>query len=109
MPKKICKYYFNGQEFTEAELKSALLSGSFDQYARDNGVTLPTMKVVGNQKVNKIISKSQVNPSPGSTGFITFVKSIPNIPINVEQGLFEFCQSYHLFALLQHLFLHIFR
>lgn len=89
MPKKICKYYFNGQEFTESELKSALLSGYFDQYAKDNGITLPTMKVVGNNKVNKIISKQSVNPSPGSTGFISFIKSIPNIPINVDQDLFD--------------------
>lgn len=89
MPKKICKYYFNGQEFTEAELKSALLSGSFDQYARDNGITLPTMKVVGANKVNKILSKQSVNPSPATSGFTSFIKSIPNIPINVDQDLFD--------------------
>jgi hypothetical protein len=89
MPKKICKYYFNGQEFTEAELKSALLSGSFDQYARDNGITLPTMKVVGANKVNKILSKQSVNPSPATSGFTAFIKSIPNIPINVDQDLFD--------------------
>jgi len=89
MPKKICKYYFNGQEFTEAELKSALLSGSFDQYAQENGITLPTMKVVGAKKVSKILSKQSVTPSPATSGFTAFIKSIPNIPINVDQDLFD--------------------
>ncbi len=93
MAKRICKYYFNNQEFTEEELQSALLSGYFDSIAEEKGIKLPTMKAVSDKKLKKVLSKSQVQ-SPGSVGVSVALNSLPNVDINVNDTDFALASSY---------------
>lgn len=94
MPKRICKYYFNGQEFSEQELKSALLSGYFDSYAQDAGIKLPTMKDVSEKKLKKILSKARVNQSPGSNAMTLALQSLPNLKANTDVDDFNLAISF---------------
>jgi len=91
--KRICKYYFNNQEFTEEELQSALLSGYFDKIAEERGIKLPTMKAVSEDKLKKVLSKSQI-PSSGTTGVSVALNSLPNIKINVNDADFALASAY---------------
>jgi hypothetical protein len=52
-----CKYYYNGKEFTESELKAAMLAGEFDRDAKNLGIDIPSMKVVSGPSIR---SKDQM-------------------------------------------------
>lgn len=58
-----CKYYYNGKEFTESELKAAMLAGEFDREAKNMGIDIPSMKVVSSPSIR---SKEQVSAFHGS-------------------------------------------
>lgn len=92
--KRICKYYFNGQEFTEEELKSALLSGYFDSYADEKGIKLPTMKSISDKKLKTLLSKSQVPTSSGSSAMQIALNSLPNVKANTDINDFNLARSF---------------
>lgn len=92
--KRICKYYFNGQEFTEEELKSALLSGYFDSYADERGIKLPTMKSVSDKKLKTLLSKAQVSPSSGTSAMQIALDSLPNVNANTNVDDFNLARSF---------------
>ena len=59
-----CKYYYNGKEFTESELKAAMLAGEFDRDAKNMGIDIPSMKVVSGPSVaSKEQTTGRVTPN----------------------------------------------
>ena len=87
-----CKYYYNGKEFTESELKAAMLAGEFDRDAKNMGIDIPSMKVVSGPSV---ASKEQVsgrvtpNLSNIQGAVNATIASLPNVNIQIDGNRFN--------------------
>lgn len=87
-----CKYYYNGKEFTESELKAAMLAGEFDRDAKNMGIDIPSMKVVPNSSVSsKEQTSGRVTPNLSNIqGAINAtVSSLPNVNIQIDANRFN--------------------
>jgi hypothetical protein len=96
-----CKYYYNGREYTEEELKASILAGDFNDNADKMGVSLPSAVpqkgVSAKQQMAKTQSVTYNNQSSNnrnsakqSLGVLGNVASLPNININTKQQDFDF-------------------
>ena len=77
-----CKYYYNGKEFTESELKAAMLAGEFDRDAKNMGIDIPSMKVVSGPSIR---SKEQLSETDRIN--TALVNAIENNPSKLEEVL----------------------
>lgn len=87
-----CKYYYNGKEFTESELKAAMLAGEFDRDAEGLGIDIPSMKVVSGPSVaSKEQTTGRVTPNLSNIqGAINAtVASLPNVNIQIDGNRFN--------------------
>jgi hypothetical protein len=87
-----CKYYYNGKEFTESELKAAMLAGEFDRDAKSLGIDIPSMKVVSGPSVSsKEQTTGRVTPNLSNIqGAVNAtVASLPNVNIQIDGNRFN--------------------
>lgn len=87
-----CKYYYNGKEFTESELKAAMLAGEFDREAKNMGIDIPSMKVVSGPSVqSREQTSGRVTPNLSNIqGAINVtVASLPNVNIQIDANRFN--------------------
>lgn len=77
-----CKYYYNGKEFTEEELKAAMLAGEFDREAKNMNIDIPSMKVVPR---SPIMSKEQLSETDRVN--TALVNAIQNNPLKLEEAI----------------------
>ena len=87
-----CKYYYNGKEFTESELKAAMLAGEFDRDAESMGIDIPSMKVVSGPSVaSKEQTTGRVTPNLSNIqGAVNAtIASLPNVNIQIDGNRFN--------------------
>lgn len=82
-----CKYYYNGKEFTESELKAAMLAGEFDREAKNMGIDIPSMKVVSGPSIR---SKEQLSETERiNTALVNAIKNNPSKLEEVIRSVYE--------------------
>lgn len=62
-----CKYYFNGREYTEEEIKASILAGDFNKFADKVGVELPSaVPQIGVRAKQQISSNKDFSSKSGN-------------------------------------------
>jgi hypothetical protein len=92
-----CKYYFNGREYTEEDIKASILAGDFNKFADKVGVELPSVVPQdGVRAKEQVKAKRNVtfnNPSSNNRNSAQVslnLLSLPNVNIKADQQDFDF-------------------